>query len=405
MNAHFSTPGQRRLGPPVRAGSPARGARGCTAGAPCAAPARAPCAAPARAPCAAPARAPCAAPTRTPCAAPARAPCAAPARSSAPARAQCGVRAPPPRYSAPRPISSGPVRGCANSDQVVTAGMGRSVTSALQAARQTGNLKLQGRGLVALPPECFAIGDVVLPESTKWWEMRNTLDTFDVSQNELEELSDAIAEYPELREVTLSHNRLGTLPSAACWANMEALVSLVASHNQLAVMPDGFGAGNQPPLARLVRRRHPVSPFAYTGRTCALAIGAGALRKPAAPAAREHRGPGASCVTRPVAQPVGCAARRDQPPFRAPAPAALTQPPCRAARRARARAAPLHRDDRAQREPAYEAVAGLSCACDPTGAHHIHRAFDALAHGATRAQCYARSMPRALDATRARCRA
>ena len=128
---------------------------------------------------------------------------------------------------------------------------GKAVSSALIQGRQSGHLKLRGRGLTALPAEACHIGSVALPEGSAWWETRETLETLDASQNEIASLPDEISALDQLRELNLTHNRLTALPDAPCWATLEALVSLCIGHNELASLPDGFGAHNAPPLVRL----------------------------------------------------------------------------------------------------------------------------------------------------------
>ena len=49
-------------------------------------------------------------------------------------------------------------------EPTVVTGGGRALSSALVQARQSGQLKLRGRGLTALPPEVLDISSVALPE-------------------------------------------------------------------------------------------------------------------------------------------------------------------------------------------------------------------------------------------------
>ena len=84
---------------------------------------------------------------------------------------------------------------------------GAAVQKALINGRQSGHLKLRGRGLPALPHEVCDIGSVPLPEGVAWWETRETLETIDASQNELTSLPAGIAGLDCLRELELTHNR------------------------------------------------------------------------------------------------------------------------------------------------------------------------------------------------------
>eukprot|EP00966_Prymnesium_polylepis_P016254 374902-Prymnesium_polylepis.1 len=109
-----------------------------------------------------------------------------------------------------------------NTDQVVT-NSSRALSSALLAARQSGALNLRGRNLPALPgaltpprlglasrlahvaarppsvaAEVFDISSVQLPEGGKWWEMRDTLDSIDVSENALTELPSVSGTPPDV---------------------------------------------------------------------------------------------------------------------------------------------------------------------------------------------------------------
>ena len=69
----------------------------------------------------------------------------------------------------------------------------KATSHALIQGRQSGHLKLQGRGLTALPKEVCDIGSVALPEGSAWWETRETLETLNCSQNDISELPDDIA--------------------------------------------------------------------------------------------------------------------------------------------------------------------------------------------------------------------
>ena len=132
--------------------------------------------------------------------------------------------------------------------------MGNSTasTKALQQARQGGHLKLRARGLPSLPEEVWDIATVELPDNSSWWETRETLETIDVSQNEIVALPDDFAnKLDQLREFNLSHNRLSALPPAQSWCALESLVNLSLGHNQLRALPEHFGHGNAPPLVRL----------------------------------------------------------------------------------------------------------------------------------------------------------
>ena len=128
---------------------------------------------------------------------------------------------------------------------------GKALQAALVAGRQSGHLKLRGRSLTALPAETCAIGTVALPEGSAWWETRETLETLDASQNEIELLPDEISCLDQLRELDISRNKLTALPPAECWAPLESLVSLSIGHNRLSALPEGLGAHNLPPLVRL----------------------------------------------------------------------------------------------------------------------------------------------------------
>ena len=127
----------------------------------------------------------------------------------------------------------------------------KATSHALIQGRQSGHLKLQGRGLTALPKEVCDIGSVALPEGSAWWETRETLETLNCSQNDISELPDDIASLDQLRELNCERNSLAVLPDAQVWQALESLVSLQLAHNQLAALPDGFGHANRPPLVRL----------------------------------------------------------------------------------------------------------------------------------------------------------
>ena len=141
--------------------------------------------------------------------------------------------------------------------QVVTGG--QATTKALMQGRQSGHLKLRGKGLTVLPAETFNIASVVLPEGSAWWETRETLETLDCSQNELTSLSDDISALDQLRELDISRNKITELPAAACWQPLEGLVSLCIGHNALRALPDGLGAANRPPLVRLMAHDNQLS--------------------------------------------------------------------------------------------------------------------------------------------------
>jgi Leucine-rich repeat (LRR) protein len=128
---------------------------------------------------------------------------------------------------------------------------GRSIQSALVAARQDGVLKLRARGLTAFPPEVWNIGSVELPQDGKWWETRELLERLDASENCLAELPDDVAALEQLVELNLSHNKLSKLPTADVWSKLLRLADLRLRHNALRALPDGFGADNSPPLVRL----------------------------------------------------------------------------------------------------------------------------------------------------------
>ncbi|KAL1496877.1 hypothetical protein AB1Y20_014459 [Prymnesium parvum] len=145
-------------------------------------------------------------------------------------------------------MARGGSRRAAAPDEVRT-GASRPLDATLLAARRTGHLNLRGRGLRALPRGALCLSEIPLPESIKWWELREALEVLDASENELEELPHQIASQVELREVALSHNKLTSLPPHDCWRELSCLVSLVLSHNEIRALPDGLG--NLPPLARL----------------------------------------------------------------------------------------------------------------------------------------------------------
>lgn len=137
-------------------------------------------------------------------------------------------------------------------DPTVVTGTSSNLTKLLQKARQGGNLKLQGRQLPSLPDEIWDIATVPLPESTNWWESRETLETIDVSQNEITSLPDYFAnKLDQLREFNLAHNRLAALPPAQSWSQLAGLVNLSLAHNQLRALPEHFGHANLPPLVKL----------------------------------------------------------------------------------------------------------------------------------------------------------
>lgn len=128
----------------------------------------------------------------------------------------------------------------------------KALQTALVQARNTGHLKLRGRGLAALPDLAFDIGAVPLPEGQGvWWETRETLETLDASENDVRSIPDALASLVDLRELHLTHNAIGELPRAEVWAELAALVSFMCGHNQLVSLPEGFGGRNAPPLVRL----------------------------------------------------------------------------------------------------------------------------------------------------------
>ena len=57
-----------------------------------------------------------------------------------------------------------------------------------------------------LPPLCCNIGSVVLPEGSAWWETRETLETMDVSQNELISLPDELGTLEDLQQLDATNN-------------------------------------------------------------------------------------------------------------------------------------------------------------------------------------------------------
>lgn len=128
---------------------------------------------------------------------------------------------------------------------------GRSIQSALVAARQDGVLKLRARGLTAFPPEVWNIGSVELPQDGKWWETRDVLERLDASENSLGEVPSDVAALEQLLELNLSHNHISKLPEAKVWAKLLRLSDLRLSHNALRALPEAFGAGGRPPLVRL----------------------------------------------------------------------------------------------------------------------------------------------------------
>ena len=123
-----------------------------------------------------------------------------------------------------------------------------NVSKALQQARVSGNLKLQSRGLRALPAQCCDIGSVQLPEGSAWWETRETIETMDISQNELTSLPEAVGDLEDLRELDATHNKLWALP--AVLAELPSLKKLMLGHNELGELPE-LGAFNLPPLVQL----------------------------------------------------------------------------------------------------------------------------------------------------------
>ena len=106
------------------------------------------------------------------------------------------------------------MRPAISSEPEVVLTSNTGISKALVQARFSGNLKLQSRGLTALPPQCCNIGSVALPEGAPWWETRETIETMDVSQNEISMLPDAVGSLEDLRELDLTHNRLRVLPNA-----------------------------------------------------------------------------------------------------------------------------------------------------------------------------------------------
>ena len=137
-------------------------------------------------------------------------------------------------------------------DPTLVTGNGSNLTKLLQRARQAGHLKLQGRQLLSLPDEIWDIATVELPDNTNWWETRETLETIDVSQNEIACLPDYFAaKLDQLREFNIAHNKLTALPSAQSWCALSGLVNLSLAHNELSGLPEHFGHGNLPPLVRL----------------------------------------------------------------------------------------------------------------------------------------------------------
>ena len=106
----------------------------------------------------------------------------------------------------PRPRSALPSRAERHQHQhqhepTVVAGNSTASTKALQQARQGGHLKLRARGLQSLPEEVWDIATVPLANNSNWWETRETLETIDVSQNEIATLPDYFAnKLDQLRE-------------------------------------------------------------------------------------------------------------------------------------------------------------------------------------------------------------
>jgi Leucine-rich repeat (LRR) protein len=125
----------------------------------------------------------------------------------------------------------------------------QNLSKAFIQARFSGHLKLQARGLTMLPPLCCNIGSVVLPEGSAWWETRETLETMDVSQNELISLPDELGTLEDLQQLDATNNRLRVLPPVL--AELPALKKLMLAHNQLTQLPE-LGAFNLPPLVQLV---------------------------------------------------------------------------------------------------------------------------------------------------------
>lgn len=163
-----------------------------------------------------------------------------------------------PLAAAARPRSALPSRAERQQQQhntptVVTGSSSSSTIKALQRARQGGHLKLQGRALSLLPDEVWDIATVELPEGTNWWETRETLETIDVSQNDITTLPEYFANKLDmLREFNLTHNKLTALPPAqSSWCALMSLVNLSLGHNQLRGLPEHFGHANLPPLVRL----------------------------------------------------------------------------------------------------------------------------------------------------------
>ncbi len=130
------------------------------------------------------------------------------------------------------------------------------ISKVLIQARCSGHLKLQSRGLTSLPPQCCDIGNVVLPDGMPWWETRETLETMDVSQNELRMLPDAIGSLEDLRELDATHNKIQALPPSL--AELPSLKKLMLAHNQLVALPE-LGAFNLPPLVQLVASHNALS--------------------------------------------------------------------------------------------------------------------------------------------------
>ena len=154
----------------------------------------------------------------------------------------------------------------------------KAVQKSLVQGRQSGHLKLRGKGLTALPPEACNIGSVPLPESNgvfgeggAWWETRETLETLDCSENEITALPNEITGLDQLRELNALHNKLTALPEYECWEPLESLVNLCVGHNQLAALPEGFGHANRPPLVRLAAHNNRLTQLPQTlGGLCDL---------------------------------------------------------------------------------------------------------------------------------------
>ncbi|VDK39500.1 unnamed protein product [Taenia asiatica] len=140
----------------------------------------------------------------------------------------------------------------------------------LQAARRSGVISLNGRGLSYVPPVIWTLNKAPLEEKpisfesagdddVKWWEAEpitrlnlfgnsikelpgdgiaqlDSLVNIDIRDNELVGLPEEIAALVNLKQFLLSSNQIATLPRA--FTQLTALVLLDLAHNRLTALPN-----------------------------------------------------------------------------------------------------------------------------------------------------------------------